>query len=250
MEAVNHAFGKDGLRSRAGGSSLRSTNAKPGAVLGFAVLSLVLGACGIQPINEVATPRPVEPTAVSRPAAIFIPELQYMNDGKFWDIIDRSREASEGSTERQAAELEEILAAMPPEQIASFNATFVSKSLKLYTWELWGAAYVLVGGCLDDCFDYFRNWVVGQGNEYYKAVKRDAQVLADGRLVSDTEIGDAELLAYAGEEAYLRSSGGRDLYEDYPESPSTIAEEGPSGTAWDEEEVEYLYPGLTPLPAG
>ncbi|GAA1497598.1 DUF4240 domain-containing protein [Paeniglutamicibacter kerguelensis] len=215
----------------------------------LASLSLVLGACGVQPSVEGAAPHPVEPTTVPQPAAEVEPELRYMKNGKFWDIIDRSLEASGGSTGRQAVELEEILAAMPPEQIASFNATFVSKNLELYTWELWGAAYVLVGGCLDDCFEYFRNWVVGQGSDYHQAVKRDPQVLADGRLRSDVEIGDAESLAYTGADAYLRSSGGRELYEDYPESPSTIAGEEPWGTAWDEEEVENLYPGLTPLPA-
>ena len=135
---------------------------------------------------------------------------------------------------------------MPPEQIASFNATFVSKNLELYTWDLWGAAYVLVGGCSDDCFEYFRNWVVGQGRHYYNAVKRNPLSLADGRLTSDDEIGHAESLAYTGQDAYLRSSGGRDLYEDYPESPSTIAGREPAGTAWDEDDVERLYPASLP----
>ncbi|MFF5790657.1 DUF4240 domain-containing protein [Paeniglutamicibacter sp. NPDC012692] len=216
----------------------------------LAALSMVLGACGVQPSPEVAAPRPIEPSAVSTPPAAVNTRLQYMNDRRFWDIIDRSLAASGGSTERQAAELEEILAAMPPAQIASFKATFVSKNLELYTWDLWGAAYVVLGGgCSDDCFEYFRNWVVGQGRDYFKALQRDTQVLADGRLVSDEQIGEAELLAYAGEDAYLRSSSGRDLYEDYPDSPSTIADGEPSGKAWDEEEVESLYPGLTPLSA-
>jgi hypothetical protein len=171
-----------------------------------------------------------------------------MEDVQFWNIIDRSQKASGGSTARQAVELEEILASLSPEQVASFNAAFVSKNLALYTWELWGAAFVLNEGCSDDCFEYFRNWVVGQGSAYYEAVRRDPQALADGRLESGEEIFDAELLAYAGDAAYMRTSGGRDLYEDYPQSPSTIADGEPSGAPWDEEEVASLYPGLTPLP--
>lgn len=170
-----------------------------------------------------------------------------MEDGNFWDIIDRSLKASDGSIERQATELEDILAALPPEQVASFQNAFVAKNLKLHTWELWGAAYVLNGGCSDDCFEYFRNWVVGQGSDYYNAVRSNPQALGDGRLSYAFESDDAELLAYAGEDAYRRASGGRDLYQDYPQTPSTIAGGEPAGTAWDEDEVETLYPGLTPL---
>ncbi|GAA3665409.1 DUF4240 domain-containing protein [Arthrobacter ginkgonis] len=225
-----------------------SANPKLGAVLVLAALCMVLGACGGQPPAGAAGPSPGE-TAVASPAAVEDdPELQAMEDAQFWDIIDRSLEASDGSTARQADELEGLLAALPPEQVASFNAAFVSKNLALYTWELWGAAYVLTEGCADDCFEYFRNWVVGQGRAYYEAVQRDPQALADGRLESGDAVYDAELLAYVGAEAYLAASGGRDMYEDYPESPSTIADGEPSGTPWDEEEVESLYPGLAPLP--
>lgn len=250
METLIHASGKGGLKSPPGGGCRRTPNAKPGAILVLAALSMVLNACGVQLPVEGAAPRPVEPSAVSQPATVVNPQMRHMNDRKFWDIIDRSLAASGGSTERQAAELEEILAAMPPDQIASFHATFVSKNLELYTWDLWGAAYVLLGGCSDDCFEYFRNWVVGQGRHFYIAVQQDPEVLADGRPGNDVEFGDAELLSYASEDAYLRSSGGRDLFEDYPGSPSTIAGGAPRGTAWDEDDVDNLYPGITPLPAG
>lgn len=85
-------------------------------------------------------------------------------------------------------------------------------------------------------------------SDYYEAVQRDPQELADGRLGSGDEIYEAEALAYTAADAYLRTSGGRDMYEDYPEGPSTMAEGEPSGTPWDEEEVDGLYPDLTPLP--
>lgn len=227
-------------------------------------LVMVLGACGELPpagstgpnpaetISGSTPPAEVEPdliesATVSPPTASVKPGLRLMEDGQFWDIVDRSLEASNGSIEGQATELEDILAALPPARVASFNARFVSKNLELYSWELWGAAYVLNGGCSDDCFEYFRSWVVGQGKDYHKAVKRDPQVLGDGRLSFAFESDDAELLPYAVEDAYRRASGGRDLYQDYPQSPSTIAGGEPSGTPWDEDEVENLYPGLTSL---
>ena len=47
--------------------------------------------------------------------------------------------------------------------------------------------------------------------------------------------------------AFISRAAVSDLYTDYPQTPSTIAGGEPSGTAWDEEEVESLYPDLTPL---
>lgn len=225
---------------------------------------MMLGGCGEQPATEGAGTVPVETTSTSPPSepapqtsgtptaslppASVETELRIMRENQFWDIIDRSLKASDGSIERQAAELEDILANLPPAQVASFNARFVSKNHELNSWELWGAAYVLNGGCSDDCFEYFRSWVVGQGRDYFKAVQRDPQVLNDGRLSSAFESDGGEWLSYVGEDAYYRASGGRDLYKDYPQSPSTISGGEPTGSAWDEDEVESLYPDLEPLP--
>lgn len=172
-----------------------------------------------------------------------------MKDRQFWDIIERSLASSRGSSERQAAELEEILAALPPAQIASFDASFTAKTDALYSWEIWGAVYVLLEYCADDCFEYFRNWVVGQGRDYYAAVSLDPLALGDGRLANDAEAGDAELLDYASVDAYARASGGRDLYEDYPDNPASATGSEPAGTrSWDEENVADFYPDLEPIP--
>ena len=36
-----------------------------------------------------------------------------------------------------------------------------------YDWNLWGAAYLMKGGCSDDAFDYFRGWLVAQGRRVW-----------------------------------------------------------------------------------
>ncbi|WP_449342020.1 DUF4240 domain-containing protein [Streptomyces aurantiogriseus] len=36
---------------------------------------------------------------------------------------------------------------------------------RAYTWDLWGAAWVLLDGASDDAFDFFRCWLIGQGRE-------------------------------------------------------------------------------------
>ena len=167
MKTANFARGEAGHRAHPAGVHARIPRAKFGAVALLVALAMVLGACGERTVAGVPAPVPVETTRVSPPSAEVDPRatgtaaatpppasvepgLQLMEEGQFWDIIGRSLEASGGSIERQAAELEDILAGLPPAQVASFNARFVSKNLELYSWELWGAAYVLNGGCSDD----------------------------------------------------------------------------------------------------
>lgn len=46
------------------------------------------------------------------------------------------------------------------------------------TWNLWGAAYVINGGCSDDCFEYFRGWLVLQGRETFERALANPDSLA------------------------------------------------------------------------
>ena len=41
-----------------------------------------------------------------------------------------------------------------------FEAAFRRYLNEAYTWDLWGAADVIHGGCSDDGFEYFRRWLV------------------------------------------------------------------------------------------
>lgn len=221
----------------------------------FVAVVLLVSACGRTAAPSDSGPSPTDlrssaasttTSATEAPSSPREPEL--LGDDQFWSIIDDSLNASGGSAEDQATALEEILAQLPPAQIASFEESFTSKKRDLYTWELWGAAYVVNGGCSDDCFDYFRNWVVGQGRDYYEAARQNPRSLDSSRLSSMVDSFDAEMLSYAGEDAYQRSSGGRSLYVDYEMGLSTTPDGEPSGTPWDEEEVDSLYPELTTLP--
>jgi hypothetical protein len=48
-----------------------------------------------------------------------------------------------------------------------------------YRWDLWGAAYLINGGCSDDGFDYFRGWLLSQGRAIWQATLADPDSLAD-----------------------------------------------------------------------
>jgi len=47
-----------------------------------------------------------------------------------------------------------------------------------YKQKLWAAAATIMNGCSDDSFDYFRGWLIAQGEDVYLAALRDPDSLA------------------------------------------------------------------------
>lgn len=102
----------------------------------------------------------------------------------------------------QTAALEECMAKLPAAEIAEFDMEFARHHDELYSWALWGAAFLLQNGCGDDCFEYFRSWVIAQGPDYFEAVRDDPSALVDGRLTDEEEVAEAELLSYVAADTY------------------------------------------------
>ena len=73
-----------------------------------------------------------------------------------------------------------------------------------YRIELWGAAYLLNGGCSDDCFEYFRGWLITQGRAVYEAVLADPDSLADVDNLTDVE---CEQATHMTADAYRMATG-------------------------------------------
>lgn len=91
-----------------------------------------------------------------------------MDETEFWEIVDRTREAADGDPEEHAELLVERLAQLDPDSVLDFARHFESRYNRAYTWDLWGAAWVLLDGASDDAFDYFRCWLIGQGREVFE----------------------------------------------------------------------------------
>ena len=58
-----------------------------------------------------------------------------------------------------------------------FDFIFNQNCHKSYTSDLWAAAYIVMGGCSDDCFDYFRAWVLYLGKKSYVAAIENPETL-------------------------------------------------------------------------
>ena len=142
-------------------------------------------------------------------------------------------------TARQSELLEERLSKLSGEQILDFEHTRHEMDRRAYTWDLWGAAYVIEDGCSDDCFRDFRAYLISLGPGPYEAALRDPDSLAD--VVEDAEEGDWENADDVAPDAYEAATG-----RDFPEDGSDLSGD-PSGEQWDDEDQDELvqrYPRL------
>jgi hypothetical protein len=128
------------------------------------------------------------------------------------------------------------LVQLRPDDIRKIHHEFTRELTRSYSWELWGAAYIINGGCSDDCFDYFRAWLIMQGSTVFQAAVRDPDSLADyPHLAQPAEFEDALSVT---RDAYLASTG---------KEPDRSAPHPRLGPVWDFDdhmEMKRRYPRL------
>jgi hypothetical protein len=54
---------------------------------------------------------------------------------------------------------------LEPGELLEFQRHFNKMQTESYSWNLWGAAYLMNAGCSDDGFEYFRAWLLAQGRD-------------------------------------------------------------------------------------
>jgi hypothetical protein len=124
---------------------------------------------------------------------------------------------------------------MPSDEIGAFAQLQEELMRTSFRWDLWGAAYLINGGCSDDGFDYFRGWLMLQGRDVWERALRDPESLADVSFEGEAE---CEAALYAASKAYEQVAG-RTLPAIGVHGPTE-----PVGTGWQEEDLEALFPKL------
>ena len=158
-----------------------------------------------------------------------------MTDDEFWDIIEQSRPRKD-DCEKQARKLTAILKRRTPEEILEFEAHWTKRRYETYRWDLYAVAYIVNGSGSDDGFEYFRNWLIGQGREFYEAMLKSPECITE-RVPAGEEV-ECEALLYAAGYAYEARTG-QPLPDGVWEGPSE-----PVGTRWTDEDLDVLYPTL------
>jgi hypothetical protein len=164
---------------------------------------------------------------------------------QFWQIIERATQ-SDGDPNTHMEALRALLRELSCDEVISFEVAFRRYINGAYKWDLWGAAYVVHGGCSDDGFEYFRRWLVSRGRDVYEAALRDPDSLAqlDVRPGADG-VWEFEEIYYVANDVFDEKGGEGDV-RDYSEPEAGMGGPGPSGEPFEEEE-EHLarrYPNL------
>lgn len=169
-----------------------------------------------------------------------------MDTAAFWTIIDEAAKKSKGDQEKFLSIAGKKLKTLGPDGIVGFRKQLNSQLNRLYTWDVWGAAYLWMGGCSDDGFEYFRLWLIAQGKETVEKVLKSPDDLATLK-VDDPEECEFESLLYLASEIY------EEVAED--EMPETDGEglSEPAGKQFDfddDAKMAKKYPKLSALVSG
>lgn len=168
---------------------------------------------------------------------------------EFWDHIEA---ASRDDAEAQVEKLVDRLADLPPDEIIDFAYWWQTKLCESYGRSLWGAAYLINGGCSDDGFQYFREWLLLQGRDVFQAAVADPDSLAE---VLDGE--EVEHECYPAMRAWFRATGTAEDDAGYAALRAAERARHPSwprfpelGEGWDfddDDEMRSRYPRLAAM---
>ena len=160
-----------------------------------------------------------------------------MNTDEFWQIIDSVHSDSGGDMDRKCELLKGRLGKFNEQDLKDFIDQFDAADVGAFTWSLWGAAYVMHGGCSDDSFSDFRATLISHGRKAYETALSDPESLAD------LDIGDEEVMFYEGFQ-YVKNDVAEKKLGEIPKRNAPFPVD-PSGEEWDEDTVNDLYPHLS-----
>jgi hypothetical protein len=161
-----------------------------------------------------------------------------MTESNFWKLINDVQ--GEGPHET-ADQLTKALAEMPIQSILDFGHHWDNLHDRAYSWPLWGAAYLIQGGCSDDGFIDFRSWLILQGEKVYSDALGDPDSLANVKFDPD----QADCECYPGPEAYDAKIEKAKVQLDYYTAlemayPGRVAPQAPSGEEWDFDDMAEM----------
>jgi hypothetical protein len=166
-------------------------------------------------------------------------QAQQQQQNPFWVLIEDTRRAAGKDTGAQTELLRDRLSRLSPSKILAFEGWWRAHDRKLYTWDVWGAAYVIEDGCSDDCFRDFRAYVILLGRDAFNRAVAKPDSLAG--VVSNAETGDWEGADDVAPDAYSTATG-----TDFPTDTSDLSG-NPRGARWSDNQLPALirrYPQL------
>jgi len=159
------------------------------------------------------------------------PDPRKIDNCLFWELINISSTNASSASEF-ISNLETELTKFKATEIKNFQKLLITYQHNLDSWDLWAFAYIAKGGCSDDSFDYFKNWIISQGQETYKISCENFDKLID---VFEPCWGlECEELSYVADAAYYNRQG-------KPMPSISIPVSKIKGEPWEEDELKNKY---------
>jgi hypothetical protein len=157
---------------------------------------------------------------------------------QFWELIEAAHTVAQGNPNTKEAALRRAIESLSPENIVAFAKHWDECDARAYRWDLWGAAYVIQGGCSDDSFQDSRASLIGQGRARFEAAMADPDSLAE---IEGDHV--ARELFFEGYQ-YLRwkvykEKTGEELPQNDADHPAD-----PVGDEWEEDDLAKVCPKL------
>ena len=135
---------------------------------------------------------------------------EMLDEDLYWSIIDKSLQNTKNQDDQEQFLINEITK-LTPKQMIGFRLRTDKLLFDTYNSELWCAGYIMNGGCSDDSFEYFRNWIISRGKETYYNSKQNPDYLIN-EVLEDEDFYDFESFWYVALEAFnLKTT--KDLYD-------------------------------------
>tara|TARA_R110002111_G_scaffold194664_2_gene260772 strand:- start:96 stop:740 length:645 start_codon:yes stop_codon:yes gene_type:complete len=166
---------------------------------------------------------------------------QEMNENWVWEVMNSAAAVKNGQDIRmQEQALEVQLVQLTDEELVMFSRIYERIHNAAYTWDLWAAAYFTSGGCSDDGFTCFRNWVIGRGKVAYFRILENPDNLADYSMGEDpaltAQCAEWDLLPGQIWESRDSSRDDNQWFDLWYESPGLNRE--PVGEPFDEDDIQ------------
>ena len=170
-----------------------------------------------------------------------------MNIDQFWTIIDRVHAASPDNMEKKCILLAGELRPLQLDELKSFDDHFTDCFFLAYTWDIWGAAFVICDGCSDDGFMDFRFTLISLGRKPFETALVDVDALVQFDINPDWA--QYEGYQYVSSKVY-KELGGKEPPCDCPQCRPAGAPKKkthpkePAGIRFNEWEMSSRFPKL------
>ena len=149
-----------------------------------------------------------------------------MTKEQFWKLVGQVKK-----TKKPEVAIANLLRKLTPSELISYQEHFDTLDRQAYRWDLWGAAYIIGGGCSDDGFIDFRYGLIAKGQEIYESALANPDSLASFAIQGEIS---NELFGYVAQEVYEDMTG----EDEMPRLPPPKKPPKPLGEEWDFDDAE------------